>query len=181
MSAPEQLPNTPERLSLPLATEPCPGCDQIPGTDHDEECVVAEHVAMVVDETAKAWHQPEECELCLSERSIHSICRCAACCRHLIIEVSLLDAQREPKIRERGSTIYTSAILTGTGKYEIEGWLLNGPPGGPCVFLDQATNLCTIHDTRPLCCRLFNCDRTAEGKDLDKGKWGYREEDDEEV
>jgi len=24
-----------------------------------------------------------------------------------------------------------------------------------CVFLDEASNLCTIHETRPLVCRLF--------------------------
>jgi Fe-S-cluster containining protein len=26
------------------------------------------------------------------------------------------------------------------------------------VFLDDATNRCTIYETRPLVCRLFDCD-----------------------
>ena len=35
--------------------------------------------------------------------------------------------------------------------------------GGACVFFDGATNLCGIYSTRPLLCRLFNCD----GEDRD--------------
>jgi Fe-S-cluster containining protein len=77
-------------------------------------------------------------------------------------EVSLPDAQREPFIRERCPPIYTPAELTESGKAELEGYLLNDPDG-PCVFLNQETNLCTIHATRPLVCRLFDCD--GEGRD----------------
>jgi Fe-S-cluster containining protein len=39
---------------------------------------------------------------------------------------------------------------------ETTDYLLNGP-GGPCAFLDQRTSLCGIYDTRPLMCRLFDC------------------------
>ena len=49
------------------------------------------------------------------------------------------------------------ADLTESGKEELEGYLLNGPSGA-CVFLDQEHNLCTIHATRPLDCKLFDCD-----------------------
>jgi Fe-S-cluster containining protein len=44
-----------------------------------------------------------------------------------------------------------------TGQRELIGYLLNGP-GGTCVFFDSETRLCTIHNTRPGCCRLFDCD-----------------------
>ena len=27
-------------------------------------------------------------------------------------------------------------------------------PGGVCIYLDPETNLCTIYDKRPLCCRV---------------------------
>ena len=44
---------------------------------------------------------------------------------------------------------------------ELSGYLLNAKDG-PCVFLDRETNLCTVHPTRPLVCRLFDCDRYQE-------------------
>jgi Fe-S-cluster containining protein len=96
---------------------------------------------------------------------VHTDCRCGDCCRHLIIEVNLEDAQREPKIRERGSPIYTHPELTRSGKRELEGYLLNDPQkGNACTFLDQTTSLCSIHDTRPWVCRVFDCD----GKDREE-------------
>lgn len=76
--------------------------------------------------------------------------------------MGLQDAEREPRIREFGSPIYTPAELTGTGQRELEGFLLNGKDVA-CVFLDQETNLCTIYETRPLGCRLFDCQ--GEGRD----------------
>src|SRR5205807_2014519 len=97
-----------------------------------------------------------------------SSCRCAECCRRLLIEVTLEDARREPKIKELGSPTYTPAILTKSGQRELEGYLLNGQDG-PCVFLDQAQNLCTIHPTRPLICRLFDCDHDGREQLIELG------------
>lgn len=121
-------------------------------------------------------HNPEECYKCLAamEPALSS-CRCAECCR-LLIEVRLEDAEREPKIRERGSPIYTDARLTASGQRELAGYMLNSPDNDyACAFLDRASNLCTIHETRPLLCRLFNCD--GEGREqlielgiLDRGQ-----------
>jgi Fe-S-cluster containining protein len=91
-------------------------------------------------------------------------CRCGECCRHLIIEVGLADADREPKIRERGSPIYLPAELTASGEKELQGYVLNAKDNGyACAFLDQATNLCSIHDTRPWTCRVFDCE--GEGRE----------------
>jgi Fe-S-cluster containining protein len=85
-------------------------------------------------------------------------CRCGECCR-MIIEADVDDAKREPKIAERGSPIYTPAELTGTGKDELEGYMLNDAANGyACTFLNTATNLCSIHPTRPWVCRAFDCD-----------------------
>ncbi len=101
------------------------------------------------------------------ERSpeVHSNCRCGECCRHLIIEVGLDDARREPKIKELGDPIYMPADLTESGNDELEGYLLNkiGGKDHACLFLDQPSNLCTIYDTRPWGCRVFDCD--GEGKE----------------
>jgi Fe-S-cluster containining protein len=76
---------------------------------------------------------------------VHNDCRCGDCCRHLIIEVSTEDAEREPRIKEKGPPIYLPAELTGTGQKELEGYLLNSSENGTaCAFLDRATNLCGI-------------------------------------
>jgi Fe-S-cluster containining protein len=107
-------------------------------------------------------HDPEECYECLLKEEVISTCRCAECCRRLIIEVGLEDAEREPRIKERGDPIYAPAELTGTGNPELEGYLLNGRDLA-CVFLDRKENLCTIYETRPLACRLFDCD--GEGRE----------------
>jgi Fe-S-cluster containining protein len=95
---------------------------------------------------------------------VHNNCRCAECCRHLLIEVGLDDAESEPKIRERGSPIYTPAELTDTGQEELEGYLLNSQINdNACAFLEQTTNLCSIYETRPWICRVFDCD--GDGKE----------------
>ena len=95
---------------------------------------------------------------------VHNDCRCGECCRHLIIEASVEDAEREPKIKERGDPIYLPAELTGTGEKELEGYLLNDKEKDyACTFLDQSTNLCSIYETRPWVCRVFDCD--GEGKE----------------
>jgi len=99
-------------------------------------------------------HDPDDCEVCIEhEHACKSQCRCGQCCERLIIECSLRDALREPKIAARGSPIYDDM----NGTREHIGYLLNGGDG-PCVFLDRETKLCTIHTTRPLVCRVFDCD-----------------------
>ncbi len=118
----------------------------------------AEHEAMLAgDPEAMAAHEPDECYHCLLDETASSVCRCAHCCRALIIETCLQDAEVEPQIKERGSPIYTGPEFTASGERELQGYLLNGKDGH-CVFLDDAMNLCTIHATRPLVCRLFQCD-----------------------
>jgi Fe-S-cluster containining protein len=94
----------------------------------------------------------------------HSDCRCGECCRPLIIEVGLADAEREPEITKRGSPIRVPAELSASGQEELAGYLLNSPVNdNACAFLDQTTNLCSIYDTRPWVCRVFDCD--PEGKE----------------
>ena len=103
----------------------------------------------------EGYHDQEECEFCLEcQKTVSGECRCGNCCENLIIEVSLRDAQREPKIAERGSPIYDDM----SGERVLIGYLLNARERDyACVFLDPATRLCTIYPTRPLCCRLFDC------------------------
>ena len=96
-------------------------------------------------------------------------CRCGECCRQLLIEVELEDAVREPRIRELGSPTYTDERLTRSGKRELEGYLLNSRDGMACVFLDRQTNLCTIYETRPLACRVFDCDREGREQMIELG------------
>jgi len=108
-------------------------------------------------------HDPDECYTCLLDKEIKSPCRCAACCRRLLIEVGLVDAEREPRIKDLGSPVYTPPELTESGQKELEGYLLNGRDDLACVFLDRQTNLCSIYETRPLVCRLFDCD--GEGRE----------------
>ena len=98
-------------------------------------------------------HDEQECELCIEQHeTVRNLCRCGRCCQALIIEVTLRDVEREPKIKECGP-------LKGfTG--EIEGFLLNDKSNDyACRFFDPSTLLCTIYETRPLCCRLFDCNR----------------------
>jgi len=96
--------------------------------------------------------------------AIQNDCRCAECCRHLLIEVGLDDARREPRIKERGDPIYAPAEVTASGQRELEGYLLNSKDNdGACTFLNQTTHLCSIYETRPWVCRAFDCD--GEGKE----------------
>jgi Fe-S-cluster containining protein len=97
-------------------------------------------------------HDPDACEECLMGKSVRCECRCGKCYESLIIEATMKDGEREPKLKENASPIYDDM----SGVKEQIGYLLNGP-GGPCVFLDPATKLCTIYETRPLCCRLYDC------------------------
>ena len=141
-----------------MPAENCFDCGEPETGPHDEECVHAEHVNMLAgDEIAQAIHDPEACEECLVQQPpILSCCRCGECCRTLILEASELDARREPKIKERGLP------LRGFGDEPV-GYSLNTGPDYCCVFLDQATNLCSIYATRPLMCRLFDCDKDPRG------------------
>ena len=98
-----------------------------------------------------------ECYPCLAQNEVKSDCRCGGCCRHLILEALPEDAIVEPKISEKGLPIYSDPRLTGTR--ELIGFLLNSAENGQaCAFLDRATNLCGIYQTRPLMCRQFDCD-----------------------
>ena len=113
------------------------------------------------DEDEYGEHDPDECELCLeADCTIRCECRCGNCCERMIIEASLRDAEREPRIAERGRPIYDDMW----GPKEQIGWFLNDPEHGHCVFFDPQTRLCTIHATRPLICRLFDCDAERAGE-----------------
>ncbi len=106
-------------------------------------------------------HDPDECEVCIERNeSVCSDCRCGRCCEGLLIEVSLRDAEREPRLRECGP-IYDDNL--GQGPKELIGYLLNDRENEfACRFFDRQTRLCRIHETRPLLCRLFDCDTEYE-------------------
>jgi Fe-S-cluster containining protein len=116
-------------------------------------------------------HDPDTCYECLLALEVQSPCRCAECCKRLIIEADLRDAEREPRIKALGSPIYTPPELTVSGNRELEGYILNRVhgPDVACVFLDQGTNHCTIYDTRPLGCRLFDCNGEGREKLIELG------------
>src|SRR5439155_24042585 len=98
----------------------------------------------------EGWHDEERCRPCLETKAVVNDCRCGLCCT-LLVEVGLEDARREPKIAEKGSPMYHPPELTASGKPELIGYLLNAEENGyACAFLDRQTNLCTIHETRPL-------------------------------
>ena len=63
------------------------------------------------------------------------------------------DGEREPKINEHSSPITDDM----SGVVEQIGWPLNHGNGAWTLF-DKQSKLCTIYETRPLCCRAFNCD-----------------------
>src|SRR5206468_2599458 len=107
-----------ETFPLPPADDDCTSCGQSAGEEHDDECLFAEHQAMLAgDEIAKDLHDPEECYWCLEAQGpTLATCRCGDCCRRLIIEVTLEDAKREPKIRKLGSPIYIDPRLTDSGQ-----------------------------------------------------------------
>ncbi len=106
-------------------------------------------------------HDPDECEVCIERNeSVCSDCRCGRCCEGLLIEVSLRDAEREPRLRECGP-IYDDTL--GQEPKELIGYLLNDRENEfACRFFDRQTRLCAIHETRPLVCRLFDCDTEYE-------------------
>ncbi len=145
-------------ISLPLVChEVCLVCGHALNEPHDEECPVEElEAAADGDALAQAVHDPDECPLCLLTRERRCQCRCGHCCERLLIEATAFDARREPRIRERASITDEGGLLP----YEEADWLLNGPTGA-CVFFHrdaQGQGVCDIYDTRPLACRLFDCD-----------------------
>ena len=97
-------------------------------------------------------HDADECQKCIeATATVVCSCTCGDCCRHLIIETTLADAQRELRIAERGQPIRDID--------EVVGYCLNDPDNQyACTFLDQTSNRCTIWATRPGVCRLFDCD-----------------------
>jgi Fe-S-cluster containining protein len=144
-----------------MNAEGCDYCGDLPPEPGDDECVLCEHQQVVAgDAEAALLHDLDECEECLLKCAVKNDCRCGKCCESLIIEVSLRDGVREPKIREQASPIYGGF----TGERVQIGWLLNGK-GGPCVFLDPDTKDCTIYETRPLVCRLYDCRDYNHGDD----------------
>lgn len=97
-------------------------------------------------------HDENECEQCVeAQESVVNSCKCGECCRSLIIEVSLRDAEREPKIKELGRPL--KGMDGGLAGYSLN----RKGKDYSCVFLNQ-DNLCGIYPTRPLVCRVFNCD-----------------------
>ena len=154
-----------ERLSLPVLVAACRSCGSPPENGHEDDCLLADHEAMLAgDADATITHDPDNCYWCVVDRPpVVSSCRCGDCCRQLLIEVDLEDARREPKIAERASPILSPAEVTRSGRRELEGYLLNSNENdGACMFLDRTTDLCQIYATRPLVCRLFDCDRKGE-------------------
>ncbi|MDZ4683525.1 MAG: YkgJ family cysteine cluster protein [Planctomycetaceae bacterium] len=104
-------------------------------------------------------HDPDDCEVCVEGvQTRNCVCRCGVCCEQLLIEASLRDAVREPRIAAECQALRDFV--------EPIGYLLNDAAnGGACRFFDRTTRLCTIHETRPLVCRVFNCDQERADPD----------------
>ncbi|MGE0533463.1 MAG: YkgJ family cysteine cluster protein [Pirellulales bacterium] len=100
-------------------------------------------------------HNEDECEVCIERNCmVKCSCRCGDCCSgRLLIEVSLRDAEREPRIAKEEGPVYEGL----SGDRQLIGYILNGKDAA-CIFLDRRTKLCTIYETRPLVCRVYNCD-----------------------
>lgn len=108
-------------------------------------------------------HSPDPPDDPFAGLEVKCECGCGDCCRSLIVEADLEDAEREPRIKELGSPLLAPAELTESGQPEVEGYLLNGEDGA-CVFLEQETSRCSIYETRPLACRLFDCGQGARAE-----------------
>jgi Fe-S-cluster containining protein len=119
------------------------------------------HIDLPHDEDTEDFDHDPECYVpCLATNEVvRSDCRCGDCCRYMILEALAEDAIVEPRIKEC-SPIYQDERLTASGTRELIGYLLNSPEnGGACAFLERATNMCQIYETRPLMCRLFDCNK----------------------
>ena len=90
--------------------------------------------------------------------------------------ISMLDASArrgfdpEPsdsgRLRAVHGTISMSLPQANAAKDPVSGdalreWLAEPGPAPNCVF--QVGNLCSVHTMKPLACRLYFCDRTAQG------------------
>ena len=118
------------------------------------------------------YHDEDECELCIEQQETKSCtCRCGKCCETAIVEASFRDAEREPRIAESGMPLMDDMR---TGVKEQIGWML-GRVDGHCVFIDPENRLCTIYETRPLECRVFNCDGPEGEIFRDREGWMRRE------
>lgn len=79
----------------------------------------------------------------------------------LNIVVSEEDAVREPKIATQGVAFES----TNAAGEKFRKWRLNSE-AGPCLFFtrdQQGLGVCEIHETRPLVCRMFDCDHPNPG------------------
>lgn len=53
---------------------------------------------------------------------------------------------------------------------EVIGYVLNSADNEyACTFLDRETNRCTIYETRPLTCRLSDCDNDGREQLIELG------------
>ena len=106
-------------------------------------------------------HDPDECELCFERaESVSCECRCGHCCERLILEASLRDGEREARIAAECRPIKDIGP-------DIVGYLLNDKQNGnACHFFNRATLECAIYETRPLMCRVFNCDQERVSAEL---------------
>jgi Fe-S-cluster containining protein len=116
----------------------------------------------------EGYHDESECEVCIeAQESKSCACRCGRCCEVAIVEASFRDAEREPRIAETGMPLMDDMR---TGTKEQVGWML-GRKDGHCVFFDPENRLCTIYETRPLECRVFNCDGPEGEIFRDRESW----------
>jgi len=76
--------------------------------------------------------------------------RCGACCRHFIVEATIGDVRREPRIDRE------CQILDGHGTIlrQQASWSIACGKTSPCPFL-RSDNRCDIHKTKPRECRQF--------------------------
>ena len=75
-----------------------------------------------------------------------------------VVEASSLDVRREPRIAQEAGE---PEFKKGIGPV----WSLNSKDSragrGPCIFYDGTAAdgmVCTIYETRPNSCRVYNCD-----------------------
>lgn len=73
--------------------------------------------------------------------------QCGACCRNMIIDVSFVDALREPRIAEVCDPLK-----------DVDGYIMACGPTHPCPFdvpNRQGGSACSIYPTRPHVCVVF--------------------------
>lgn len=106
-------------------------------------------------------HHEDECRLCiLKNYAADCECRCGHCCERLLLESTVEDAENEPRI------VAECKPLRDIGP-EVTGYFLNDRDNDmACHFYDRERRLCTIYETRPLMCRVFNCDDERRSGDL---------------